>query len=296
MYTYSYMRRVLVLLLWGKVSILTLCLVATGAYIFVLAYMHGNPPAPVHIAQYVLPSEAPVLAARSFVVVDVATGEVIAAQAAEEPYPIASVTKLVAAAAAEDVLPMEATTTITSSDVASEGRAGKLAASQRYTYRELLFPLLLESSNDAAATLERVEGEELLLQMHEVARRYGAATARFADASGLSSENVASAYDLAKIAAGIRNDHPFVLAVTSLPQYIGPYTGWVNNSPVGEDPQYVGGKHGYTEAAGRTIVALFDEKFEGGTRTLGYVVLGSDDLRSDVATLRSFVQAEVRFE
>ena len=53
--------------------------------------------------------------------------------------------------------------------------------------------------------------------------------------------------------------------------------------------EYRGGKHGYTTAAGRTIVAIFDEEVAGRTYTLGYILFGSTDIVSDVATLRSFI-------
>lgn len=245
----------------------------------------------------VVRAEAPVLTVRSYAIFDVESGEVLASDSGDTPYPIASITKLVSAAAAkvQDV-PLESTTAITWSDLVAEGRAGKLEVAQHYTLRELLFPLLLESSNHAAAVLERNYGDALLVTMHEIAKEYGAAHSVFADASGLSVGNSASAHDLVKLTAGLYREHPFIFDVATLPQYIGTHTGWVNNNPVRSEGVYRGGKHGYTDAAKRTIVALFDEDIDDDVRTVGYVVLGSDDLRSDVAALRTFVQEAVHLE
>ena len=85
---------------------------------------------------------------------------------------------------------------MTQDDVAAEGRAGKLEAGQKYVLRDLLFPLLLESSNDAAAVFERTLGKISFPQV------------QLADASGLSSYNVASASDLAARGALLRPTTP----------------------------------------------------------------------------------------
>jgi D-alanyl-D-alanine carboxypeptidase len=60
-------------------------------------------------------------------------------------------------------------------------------------------------------------------------------------------------------------------------------------------PGYKGGKHGYTDAANQTLVAVFSEESLGG-RELGYVLLGSDDVRLDTELLRTVIQNSVRFE
>lgn len=289
-------RRVVLWFLVGKISLFVLCVLAAAAYAFV-ASVHRYGPVAHTSPVFHIDAAPPSLAdARSYVVFDAVTGAVLAEHDADTPYPIASVTKLPAAALAEVVVPLEATTTLTWSDVEAEGRAGKLEPFQQYTYRELLFPLLLESSNDAAAVYEREYENILLTSMNEMATAYGASHTRFSDVSGLSQENVASARDLALITTGLYAEHPFIFDITTLSQYIGPYTGWVNNNPVADEAGYLGGKHGYTEAAGRTIVALFDEPFVAGRRQLGYVILGSEDLRADMSTLRSFVAQSVRFE
>jgi len=280
----------------GKASLVALVVVALSLYI-VTASVHQPVPSQGHTPSFHTDAPSPTLeGVRSFVVFDAVTGGIIASQNPDAPYPVASITKLPAAAAAEVVVPLEATTTVTWSDVAAEGRAGKLEPGQVYRYRELLFPLLLESSNDAAAMLERTHRDQLVTAMNEIATAYGAPGARFVDASGLSDQNVAAARDLAHLTTGLYAAHPYIFDITTLTQYVSDHTGWINNSPVAHEAGYLGGKHGYTEAAGRTIVALFDESFTAGRRQVGYVVLGSNDLAADVATLREFVQSSVRFE
>lgn len=222
------------------------------------------------------------VSAKAYSVIDIETGKVLFSHNSDQELPIASVTKLFTAATL-DAVPQNKEVTITAADVETEGRAGKLEAGQSYSVRELIFPLLLESSNDAAAALERNIGHITL------------AGKTLADASGLSSANQASA---AVVASGMREvyfTHPHVFDVTRLKQYVGKYTGWVNNSPVRDLPGYQGGKHGYTEAAGKTLAAVFTET-SLNERELGYVILGSKDIKADTLALRAAVERSVHLE
>lgn len=219
--------------------------------------------------------------AKAYSVIDIKTGNVILSHNADQALPIASVTKLFTAAALESA--SNETVVITADDVANEGRSGKLEVGQTYNAHELMFPLLLESSNDAAAALERTIGEVTL------------AGQTLTDASGLSSANAAPASVVASEMRRVFLDHPHVFDVTKLKQYVGKYTGWVNNSPVRDLPGYQGGKHGYTVAAGKTLAAVFSEEVLG-ERPFGYVILGSEDIVADTLALREAVQRSVRIE
>ena len=125
-------------------------------------------------------------------------------------------------------------------DVATYGQAGDLEAGETYARRELQFPLLLESSNDAAAALARTGGDSFLDAMHQVASAAGMTDTRFADSSGLSAGNVATADDLARLLRHLVREHRTVLDITRLSRYLGPYGGWSNNNPVFDDPDYLG--------------------------------------------------------
>ncbi len=253
--------------------------------------------AAVATPQFVVVSESlPVISAPAYAIFDTETGEVLASRDIDVPHPIASVTKLFTAVAILETFNPEATTTISWADVAGEGEAGKLKPTQVYSYRELLFPLLLESSNDAALALEHATEGALIAAMESAARDYGANDTSFADASGLSAENISTVNDLMVFSRAVRTTYPFVYDIGQLPQYIGQYTGWQNNNPVAGVEEFRGGKHGYTEAAGRTLVAQFEESFATDDRTIGYIILGSDDLKADIAILRSFTRDSVSLE
>lgn len=235
----------------------------------------------------------PVLSAHSWMVFDLSTGEELFSHRPDTQLPIASITKLMSAAVFYEGNDMTMTTSITWADVAAEGRAGKLHYGDTYTYRELLFPLLLESSNDAAATIERVDAD-VVNRMNELTDFLPLTI--LDDASGLSDKNRSTASELRTFIRFIHQDMPHILDITRLKEYYAADNGWLNNSPFIDDPTYRGGKHGFTNAANRTAVALFSEELSSdNARTLGYVVLGSDDLASDMRELRNFVSHNVRY-
>lgn len=273
-------------------------LLGFGAFYYTQAFSYQPPAAlAARVPQFgIATNTPPVLAVSAYVVFDSQTGEVLAAQNPDVIHPIASVTKLFTAAAILEDFDPESTTTITWGDVAAEGEAGKLKPRQVYTYRELLFPLLLESSNDAALALEHATNGNLTDEMEKVAAKYGATHAHFTDASGLSADNTATARDLMEFSRAVGEKYPFVYDITELPQYIGAYTGWRNNNPVFNTAAYRGGKHGYTPDAGRTLVAQFSEPFSQGDRTIGYIILGSDNLATDVSILRNYVASSIHYQ
>ncbi len=232
------------------------------------------------------------LSAASWIVFDTETGEVFASKEEDTQLPIASVTKLGTAAVLYADNRLFATTTVTWDDLAAEGRAGRLKAYKEYDVHTLLFPLLLESSNDAATTLARSESS-LVLEMNEFAAGLGLLHTVFADTSGLADGNVSTAAELAVLVAEIYTNRRHILDITSLPSYLTEEDGWLNNNPYIATPEYLGGKHGFTDAAGHTAVAVFRESFEAGERPVGYVLLKSSDLSGDMEALRAYVREYV---
>ncbi len=246
---------------------------------------------------FVVGTELPRVSARAWILMDMETGEVLAQQDAQEVLPIASVTKLMTARVALDTLAREATTSVDASAVATEGRAGRLEEGEVVKVGELLFPLLLESSNDAAEVLAQVEGRgEFLNAMHEEAQRLGLSTMVFEDPHGISPHNRSSARDLATLLRDIYLHDRHILDITMLPRYVGEHHEWINNDPVYETQGYVGGKHGFTPEAQRTFAGVWKQEFkDGSTRPVGIALLHSDAIPQDVARIRNFAQQSVSY-
>lgn len=234
--------------------------------------------------------------AEALEVVDMETGVVLASKNEHEAKPIASVTKLVTAALILLETNIDTKSAVTYSDTTAEGRAGKLAVGDEYSARELLFPLLLESSNDAGAALARIN-PQLLERMNAFVQDKGLTTIVFSDTTGLSAHNVGSAHELSSLLQTLYATQPHLFDITTLKESIGEYTGWRNNNSVASLPGYKGGKHGFTESSGRTLVAVFEETLENGEEvTVGYTLLHSEDLKADIELLRKEVALKVSFK
>ncbi len=236
------------------------------------------------------------VSAEALEVVDLETGMVFASKNEHAVKPIASVTKLVTATLALRETDIDTQALVTYADTTAEGRAGKLAVGDLYSTRELLIPLLLESSNDAGATLARFH-PQLLEHMNAFVKGKGFSTITFADTTGLSSANVGSAHEVSNLLQVLYSENAHVFDITSLKESIGEHTGWRNNNPVALLSGYKGGKHGFTEASGRTLVAVFEETLESGEeRTVGYILLHSENLKADIELLRKEVASNVYFK
>ena len=135
-------------------------------------------------------------------VVNQDTNDVLFEKNTSVSLPIASITKLMAAMVVLDAdLPLDEPIQINAEDARSYGKS-RLATGTSLTRREAMLLSLMSSENRAAYTLGRnyPGGVSAFVDaMNQKARDLGMRNSHFADPSGLSSENVASADDLAKM-------------------------------------------------------------------------------------------------
>jgi D-alanyl-D-alanine carboxypeptidase len=175
---------------------------------------------------------------------------------------------------------------VSATDVATEGRAGGLIAGEKYSPHELLFPLLLTSSNDAGVALAR-QYPTLVTDMQQFVGRTDATATTIADTTGLSVENMTTAADLSRIAIALYTQIPHVFDITRLTQQLSVYdNGWRNNIPFKSLPGYQGGKQGFLYESRQTGVALFTVGDTPRT-TIAIAILGSDAVAEDMARLQA---------
>ncbi|HEU4677190.1 MAG TPA: serine hydrolase [Candidatus Paceibacterota bacterium] len=215
---------------------------------------------------------------------DPATGELIAGEHASDARPIASVAKLFTAYAVMASEKRDDLVTISAGDVATEGRAGKLYVGERMTPYKLLFPMLIESSNDAAEAARRTLGVDFTKNVTNIESDLGLKNTTLADGAGLSPKSVSSVEDLSRFYAHLKKTYPHVLDITRLNMYIDDHTGYVNNDPARSLTTFEGGKNGYTDEAARTFVGTFSK--DGAE--VGIVLLGSTDIVRDIERLLAF--------
>jgi D-alanyl-D-alanine carboxypeptidase len=236
--------------------------------------------------------------AEVWVVFDAESGEVLGGKNIDTRLPIASVTKLITAETALNTIKnLDATTTVSWKAVSTEGTSGKLVESEKIKVRELLFPMLLESSNDASEVLaEHAKRDVFLKRMNDRVQELGMANTSLVDPSGLSVRNISTGGDLKILLQYLQLHHKHILDITRLASFVGATHVWQNNDPVYVTGGFVGGKQGFTEEAGRTFGGIFEEHFSTDiVRPVGVVILGSRSLASDISTLRAALHDHVTY-
>jgi serine-type D-Ala-D-Ala carboxypeptidase (penicillin-binding protein 5/6) len=240
-----------------------------------------------------LPS--PTLAAKSWLLLDATSGQVIASQEPNLRIEPASLTKVMTAYVVFGALKDKRLDLQQKVNVST--RAWKVDASSSKMFidpatpvsiSDLLHGLMVQSGNDAAVALaEAVSGDEaaFVVQMNREAERMGMKSTRFANPHGLPSpDNYSTAQDLATLAAHVIADYPEFYKIDSVKSFTyNKITQPNRNRLLWLDPTVDGMKTGHTEGAGYCMIASAKRPNGGsGDRRMISVVLGtaSDQVRA----------------
>jgi D-alanyl-D-alanine endopeptidase (penicillin-binding protein 7) len=145
---------------------------------------------------------------------DAKSGELLIAKNQGAVAPIASISKLMTAIVLLDAnVDMQQRVAISDEDYdLVKGTRSRLRPGSVLTRDELLLLALMSSENRAAAALARTfpgGTEAFVAAMNAKAQALGMSDSRFVDATGLSSSNVASAADLARLVSAA-NEYPLI--------------------------------------------------------------------------------------
>jgi D-alanyl-D-alanine endopeptidase (penicillin-binding protein 7) len=206
------------------------------------------------------------LKSSSALVQDQESGAVLYEKNAGAVLPIASITKLMTAMVALDAQPdLAEMLSIADEDVDTlKGTRSRLKVGTQLSREQMLQLALMSSENRAAAALSRnYPGgrEAFVAAMNQKAQALGLADTRFFDPTGLTSANVSSARDLARMVAAA-HDYPLIreftttasreVAVGGRPQLFRNTNALVRNANSSWD---IGlSKTGYINEAGRCLV------------------------------------------
>lgn len=235
-------------------------------------------------------SNPPRVPAEASIVVDRATGAVIAADDPHQRRPIASTTKLMTALLALERTEPGAVLRATGYEADPiESQIG-LEKGERLSVRDLLVALLLESANDAAATLAaRVGGSTRAFvgDMNERADELRLEDTSYANPIGFDApKNYSTAADLARLARVLMEDALFrdIVEEPRLELKTGAERRVVENRNelVGEAPHVDGVKTGHTLGAGHVLVG---SATRGDAGVISVVLGAPSEAARDSATL-----------
>lgn len=240
---------------------------------------HAQAPAP----------EAPEIAARAYLLLDVTANQILASRELDLPVEPASLTKLMSAYLVFDALKSKKIDMKQTFGVSE--RAWKMPGSRMFIDPKMKVPvedlikgMIVQSGNDATVALaEGVAGtvDRFVQMMNDQAKVLGMKNTRYKNPEGLAEAGHATtARDLGTLAARLMHDFPEYVGIYAIKKYRYPGTPTANDSNrnllIFKDPTVDGLKTGHTDAAGYCLVATAKRDFPNvGARRLMAVVLGT---------------------
>jgi serine-type D-Ala-D-Ala carboxypeptidase (penicillin-binding protein 5/6) len=250
----------------------------------------------VALAAAQMPADPEVGCAACLVVDD--HGRTLWGRVPHETRSIASTTKMMTAIVVRREVALDEEVTVSAAAAAVPEGKLSLQAGETFNVQELLYGLLLNSSNDAAVALaEHVSGsvEGFVALMNDEARRIGAEDTNFTTPHGLdASGHYSTAADLALIGEELLKDEELAEIVATAHATISGSRRTVSlentNLLLETYPGAVGIKTGFTASAGNVLVSAAERK---GRRIIA-VALGSADTFADSRVMLDFGFAVLR--
>jgi D-alanyl-D-alanine endopeptidase (penicillin-binding protein 7) len=223
----------------------------------------------------------PDIRAEAAIIYNPETGEVLWESNAQDKRSIASITKVMTAAVFLENSPdLSEKVVVKAADVRAASTT-YLRAGYTVSKEDLLHLLLIASDNAAARVLARVSPQGtagFIARMNEKAKELGLASTSYVDSSGLLSDNVSSALDMAKLITYVSGDDR-IATIMRTPEYT--VTAGKKSITVRSTNQLVragdvdvqAGKTGFIRKAGYCLATLL--RLPQGGPQVAVVVLGA---------------------
>ncbi len=231
----------------------------------------------------------PALAAKSWLLIESASGQELAAQAADERLEPASLTKLMTAyltfaAIKQGTIKLDQAVPVSEKAWKSQGSRMFIKVNTQVVVEDLIKGMIVQSGNDACVALaEAIAGSEdnFAQMMNREAQRLGMKNTSFRNAAGMPDpQHFTTARDLGILAGALIRDFPEEYAkYYSIKEFrYNNITQPNRNRLLWIDPTVDGVKTGHTEAAGYCLIS----SAKRGDRRLLSIVLGaaSDGVRA----------------
>ena len=211
-----------------------------------------------------VPGSVPKIGASSVIVIDVQSGQVLYEKNPDQIRAPASTTKLLTGLIVAESGYLDRPVTVAQVDTLAEPVKLNIKPGEIYQRIDLLRALLVKSPNDVARCLARDNGgsiEAFAVRMNQRAVAIGATHSHFVNPNGLpDARQYSTARDLAAIAR-VAYANPTIRSIVCLPQLMFRYANGRTrelentNKLLKRLPYCNGMKTGYTEAAGKCLIA-----------------------------------------
>lgn len=231
-------------------------------------------------------SSAVSCSAKSAILIEAASGEIVYEKNAYEKLPMASTTKIMTALVAIEQCDLSQTVTIPSDAVGIEGSSLYLKEGEKLTMLQLLYGLMLQSANDAAVAIAiECAGsvDDFAVLMNQKASELGLKNTHFSNPNGLDEEDhYTTAYDLAQLTAYALKNETFAKIVSTYKYDIGDRIVVNHNKLLQTYEGACGVKTGFTKRSGRCLVSAAERN---GVKLICVTINDGDDWRDHSSLL-----------
>ncbi len=244
---------------------------------------------------------APVIGAKSYLVIDSKTGHEIASLDPDAPLAPASLTKImttyvVFSALKQGQITLDEEVTVSEKAWRTPGSRMFIEVGKRISVKDLLFGMIVQSGNDASVALaEHIGGTESVFaeMMNQHAAALGMHSSHFLNATGLPAENhVTTARDLAILARALIQEFPDYYPWHAVKEFtFNDITQSNRNTLLWRDDSVDGLKTGHTEDAGYCLVASASRD---NMRVIS-VVLGTSSTKARADGSQALINYAFRF-
>ena len=222
--------------------------------------------------------------AKSYLLMEASTEQILAGKSIHERRAMASTTKIMTALLTLEQPKLDESFPVDAKAVQVEGSSMGLLPGDTVSLRTLAAGMLLSSGNDAAnAAAVRIDGsvESFVERMNRRAKQLGLSNTRFETPSGLDGENhYSTAYDLAILAKNALKNEDFAAICSQTKQKVcfgdPPYERTLSNHNklLSSYEGCIGVKTGFTKKAGRCLVSAAERD---GITLICVTLAASDD-------------------
>lgn len=216
---------------------------------------------------------------------------------------IASLTKLMTAVVVIDNYPLDSKILIDEEMLKAWGTSGSLKLGEHVTIQDLLYIMLIESSNDAAECLaSKLDRINFMILMNEKAKKLKMKNTHFVNPSGLDEDNgscnVSSAKDLTILVSEIIKKYPIIAEILSKKEhYVVSEEGIKHkitntNILLKEIPYQTWGKTGYTVKANECLILMTKTPFDD---IIVNIIINSNDRFGEMKNLINWTEKSFSF-
>ena len=224
------------------------------------------------------------VSAQAAILIEADSGEIVFEKNAHQKLPMASTTKIMTALVALEEGDLSKTVKVPEGACGVEGSSIYLTSGEELTLEHLLYALMLESANDAAAAIAyEIAGgiEPFAERMNRMAENIGLTESHFTNPHGLDDDaHYTTAYDLAKLTAYALKNEQFRKIVSTYKHQI-PLRGdegirvlLNHNKLLRMSEDAIGVKTGFTKRSGRCLVSAAERN---GVRVIAVTLNAPDD-------------------